>query len=126
MFSDWHDWWLSFKTRILIGSVERFAGFSSLALDEQMHLLQNTWLDVVCMNLAFRSVPYRGLLIFADDFKLSEENAARLGLPSEFDAVARRLARKFTDLCLTREEYLLLKAMLLLNAGKVLILLCCL
>jgi hypothetical protein len=59
-----------------------FVGFSNLALDEQMQLLQNTWLDVMCMNLAFRSVPYRGLIVFADDFKITEENAARLSLPA--------------------------------------------
>lgn len=48
-----------------------FVGFINLPLCDQMNVLQNTWLDVLCLNLAFRSTPYTGLLVFADDFKVS-------------------------------------------------------
>ena len=82
-----------------------------------MNLLQSTWLDILCLNLVYRSVPYSGRLVYADDFKCTEEDAIKFGSPLELDSVARRLARKLTDLNITREEYVFLKAMLLLNPG---------
>ena len=94
-----------------------FSGFINLALPDQMNLLQSTWLDIICLNLVYRSVPYDGRLVYADDFKCSEDDAARFGSPPELDAVSRKLARKLTDLGITREEYVVLKAMLLLNPG---------
>jgi hypothetical protein len=83
-----------------------------------MNLLQSTWLDVMCFNLAYRSTPYKGLLFYADDFKCSEEYARKLGSPPELDAANRKLAEKLSSLNVTREEYVLLKAMLLLNPGE--------
>ena len=93
-------------------------GFINLPLSDQMNLLQTTWLDVLCLNLAYRSVPYKGLLVFADDFKRTEHEGSRFTAFAEVDTVARRLAKKMTDLKVTREEYILLKSMLLLNPGE--------
>ena len=83
-----------------------------------MNLLQSTWLDVLCFNLAFRSTPYKGLLVHADDFKCSEEDTKKFGSPVEMDTIARKLARKLSDLNITREEYVIMKSMLLLNPGR--------
>lgn len=94
------------------------SGFVALQLTDQMNLLQMTWLDILCFNLAYRSTPYRGLLVFADDFRNSEEESARFGTPTQLNTVTRRLCKKMTDLEVTREEYILLKAMILLNPGK--------
>ena len=93
-------------------------GFINLPLCDQMNLLQSTWLDILCFNLAFRSTPYKGLLVFADDFKCTEDDAVKLSLPVDLNTVCRRLAKKLSDLNITREEYVLMKAMLLLNPGK--------
>ena len=89
-----------------------------MALPDQMNLLQSTWLDIICLNLVYRSVPYDGRLVYADDFKCSEDDAAKFGSPHELDTVSRKIARKLTDLNITREEYVFLKAMLLLNPGE--------
>ena len=94
------------------------SGFINIALSDQMNLLQSTWLDILCFNLAYRSTPYKGQLVFADDFKCSEDQASRYGSHCEVDAMARRLARKLTELGTTREEYTLMKAMLLVNPGS--------
>ena len=51
------------------------AGFINLSLPDQMNLLQCTWLDVLNLNLAYRSSPYKGVLAFADDFHLTEEDS---------------------------------------------------
>ena len=82
-----------------------------------MNLLQSTWLDVLCFNMAYRSSPYNGDLVYADDFRCTEDDSKKLGSP-EFDTVTRRLARKLTDLRITKEEYVVLKTMLLLNPGQ--------
>lgn len=87
-------------------------------LSDQMNLLQMTWLDVLCFNLAYRSTPYRGFLIFADDFRNSEEESEQYSTPTQLNTVTRRLSKKMTDLSVTRDEYVLLKAMVLLNPGE--------
>jgi len=106
------------KSHFLYLYVVCCAGFVNLALPDQMNLLQSTWLDIICLNLVYRSVPYSHRLVYADDFKCNEEEAARFGSPPELDAVSRKLAKKLTDLNITKEEYVVLKAMLLLNPGE--------
>ena len=93
-------------------------GFLSLPLHDQMNLLQCTWLDILCFNEAFRSVPYNGTIVYADDFKCSELESKRLGIPTELDNVSRRLVLKMSRLALSREEYIFLKTILLLNPGS--------
>ena len=41
-----------------------------------------------------------------------------MGSPLEYDSVSRRLAKKLSRLMITKEEYVLMKAILLLNPGK--------
>jgi len=94
------------------------SGFLSLPLPDQMNLLQSTWLDIICFNEAFRSVPYDGFIVFADDFKCSEAESTKFGIPSSLDSVSRKLAVKMTKMTVTTEEYILLKTILLLNPGR--------
>ncbi len=82
-----------------------------------MNMLQSTWLDILYFNLAYRSVPYKGYLVYADDFRCTEDEAKRLGAPAELDMVMRKMAKKLTELNISREEYVLMKTMLLLNPG---------
>lgn len=98
-----------------IGWAKQVPGFINLPLPDQMNLLQSTWLDILCLNLVYRSAPYTGRLVYADDFKCTEDDALKFGSPLELDTVSRRLAKKLTDLNITQEEYVFLKAMLLLN-----------
>ena len=86
-----------------------------------MNLLRSTWLDIVCLNTAFRSIPYNGDIIYADDFKISEEDSAVFGLPPELDRVTRKLIQKLTDLKVNYDEYLLLKAFILFNPGSLIL-----
>nr|AHY03422.1 estrogen receptor [Perinereis aibuhitensis] len=98
-----------------IGWAKQVPGFISLQLSDQMNLLQSTWLDVLCFNLAYRSTPYKGVLVFADDFQCTEEDSKKYGSPAEMDSLTRKVAKKLTSLSLTREEYVFMKAMMLLN-----------
>ena len=47
----------------------------------------------------------------------SEDDSLKYSSYTEVDMMARRLAKKMTDLNVTREEYMLMKAMLLVNPG---------
>ena len=92
-------------------------GFVDLLLRDQMNLLQGAWLDILCFNIAFRSSPYKGVLIFADDFVMSDGDSSTFCIPLELNVMLRKLARKLTELALMREEYVLMKVMLLMNPG---------
>lgn len=98
-----------------IGWAKQVPGFSGLPLHDQMNLLHGTWLDMICLNIAFRSVPYNGEIKYAADFRVSEEDSEFLHLPKELDAVTRKMIQKMTSLKIEHSEYLLLKAMLLFN-----------
>lgn len=98
-----------------IGWAKQVPGFINLHLPDQMNLLQSTWLEIVLFNLSFRSTPYTGIMVYADDFKCSIDDSSKFGTPTEFDLVSRRLSKKMSDLAVTKEEYVLLKTMLLLN-----------
>lgn len=89
-----------------------------------MNLLQHSWLDILCFNLSYRSTPYNGQLVFADDFKLSQEKASLFKSPVDFDHLSRKLAKKVTLLGVTSEEYVLIKALVLCNPGTASVLLC--
>lgn len=83
-----------------------------------MNLLQSTWLEIILFNLSFRSTPYTGIMVYADDFKCSIEDSSKFSTPTELDLISRKLSKKMSDLAVTKEEYILLKTMLLLNPGK--------
>jgi len=42
-----------------------------LALADQMTLLQKTWLDILYLNIAYRSAITPDTLVFSEDFKVS-------------------------------------------------------
>jgi len=55
----------------------------------------------------------------AEDFKLTAEQAEKFGCSKELDTLTRKMCKKFTSMNITREEYLLLKSIILFNIGKI-------
>ncbi|CAH1791379.1 unnamed protein product [Owenia fusiformis] len=100
---------------VTIGWAKQVPGFANLSLSDQMNLLQAAWCDTLMLNLAYRSTPYKGYLVFADDFQISEEDAEKYVCPQDLDKVNRKMAKKMTSLGITKDEYVLLKAMVLFN-----------
>ena len=49
--------------------------------------------------------------------QVDETDAGFFNIPRDLNTVSRRLAKKLTSLGITREEYVLMKAMILLNPG---------
>ncbi|XP_032404023.1 estrogen receptor 2b isoform X2 [Xiphophorus hellerii] len=92
-------------------------GFVELSLADQIHLLKCCWLEILMLGLMWRSVDHPGKLIFSPDFKLSrEEGQCVEGIMEIFDMLLAATSR-FRELKLQREEYVCLKAMILLNSN---------
>jgi len=98
-----------------IGWAKQVPGFTDLTLNDQMKLLQSSWTEVLTLTLVYRSLPKLGKLNFATDFSLTEVEATECGLEIFFEKcmlIVERLER----LGITREEFLILKALVIANS----------
>ncbi|KAK0073204.1 hypothetical protein PV325_010095, partial [Microctonus aethiopoides] len=60
----------------IIGWAKQILGFSSLALNDQMRLLQSTWVKIILtFSLAWKSMPHTGRYRFTQDITLDERLA---------------------------------------------------
>nr|BAF76771.1 estrogen receptor beta1 [Gambusia affinis] len=101
----------------MIGWAKKIPGFVELCLLDQVHLLECCWLEVLMMGLMWRSLDHPGKLIFSPDLCLSrEEGSCVQGFVEIFDMLIAATSR-VRELKLTREEYVCLKAMILLNSN---------
>nr|BAB85623.1 estrogen receptor beta [Paralichthys olivaceus] len=101
----------------MITWAKKIPGFVELGLLDQVHLLECCWLEVLMMGLMWRSVDHPGKLIFSPDLSLSrEEGSCVQGFSEIFDMLIAATSR-VRELKLQREEYVCLKAMILLNSN---------
>ncbi|XP_059213047.1 estrogen receptor 2a [Centropristis striata] len=101
----------------MITWAKKIPGFVELSLLDQVHLLECCWLEVLMMGLMWRSVDHPGKLIFSPDLSLSrEEGSCVQGFSEIFDMLLAATSR-VRELKLQREEYVCLKAMILLNSN---------
>jgi estrogen-related receptor ERR len=117
----------------LVGIIEwakQIPGFTDLSLNDQMRLLQGSWSEVLTLSLIFRTLPttvaaatasakeseagLRRRLKFAPDFALTEAMALQIDLEEFYNHCVNILDRS-DRLGLRREEYLILKAILVSN-----------
>uniref|UniRef100_A0A8C9ZHS3 Estrogen receptor 2b n=1 Tax=Sander lucioperca TaxID=283035 RepID=A0A8C9ZHS3_SANLU len=104
---------------LMISWAKKIPGFVELSLVDQIHLLKCCWLEILMLGLMWRSVDHPGKLIFSPDFKLNrEEGVCVEGIMDIFDMLLAATSR-FRELKLQREEYVCLKAMILLNSNVV-------
>ncbi|XP_012285432.1 steroid hormone receptor ERR2 isoform X3 [Orussus abietinus] len=99
----------------IIGWAKQIPGFISLALNDQMRLLQSTWAEILTFSLAWRSMPNCGRLRFAQDFTL-DERLARECHCSELYSHCIQIVERVQRLGLSREEFFVLKALILTNS----------
>ncbi|XP_045916277.1 estrogen receptor 2a [Micropterus dolomieu] len=101
----------------MISWAKKIPGFVELGLLDQVHLLECCWLEVLMVGLMWRSVDHPGKLIFSRDLSLSrEEGSCVQGFAEIFDMLIAATSR-VRELKLQREEYVCLKAMILLNSN---------
>ncbi|XP_071777415.2 estrogen receptor 2a isoform X1 [Centroberyx gerrardi] len=101
----------------MISWAKKIPGFIELGLLDQVHLLECCWLEVLMIGLMWRSVDHPGKLIFSPDLSLSrDEGSCVQGFVEIFDMLLAATSR-VRELKLQREEYVCLKAMILLNSN---------
>ncbi|XP_033998695.1 estrogen receptor [Trematomus bernacchii] len=101
----------------MIAWAKKLPGFLQLGLHDQVHLLESSWLEILMIGLVWRSIHCPGKLIFAQDLILdrNEGNCVE-GMAEIFDMLLATASR-FRLLKLKPEEFVCLKAIILLNSG---------
>ncbi|XP_055499171.1 glucocorticoid receptor-like [Leucoraja erinacea] len=91
-------------------------GFRSLHLDDQMMLLQYSWMSLMVFSLAWRSYKHSNssMLFFAPDLIFNEERMQQSTMYSLCKGMGN-IAVDFRNLKVAYEEYLCMKALLLLG-----------
>ncbi|KAH8361421.1 hypothetical protein KR084_001484, partial [Drosophila pseudotakahashii] len=98
----------------VIGWAKQIPGFIELPLNDQMKLLQVSWAEILTLQLTFRSLPFNGKLCFATDVWMDELLAKECGY-TDFYYHCVQIAQRMERISPRREEYYLLKALLLAN-----------
>uniref|UniRef100_W5KFS6 Estrogen receptor n=1 Tax=Astyanax mexicanus TaxID=7994 RepID=W5KFS6_ASTMX len=101
----------------MIAWAKKVPGFQELSLHDQVQLLESSWLEILMIGLIWRSLHSPGKLIFAQDLILDRnEGDCVEGMAEIFDMLLATVAR-FRALKLKSEEFVCLKAIILLNSG---------
>uniref|UniRef100_A0A1A9WGH8 Uncharacterized protein n=1 Tax=Glossina brevipalpis TaxID=37001 RepID=A0A1A9WGH8_9MUSC len=98
----------------IIGWAKQLPGFTDLPLNDQMKLLQISWAEILTLQLLYRSLPFNGKLYFATDVWMDEQLAKECGY-TEFYYHCALVAQRLERIAPRREEYFLLKALILAN-----------
>nr|XP_014345730.1 PREDICTED: progesterone receptor isoform X2 [Latimeria chalumnae] len=91
-------------------------GFRSLHMDDQMTLIQYSWMSLMVFAMAWRSYQHVNgqMLYFAPDLVLTEQRMKESPI-YDLCLSMRRIPQDFINLQVTQEEFLCMKALLLLN-----------
>ncbi|XP_063703711.1 steroid hormone receptor ERR1-like isoform X2 [Culicoides brevitarsis] len=104
-----------YELTAIIGWAKQVPGFLELPLNDQMKLLQASWAEIHTLRVVSRSIPLvNGRLNFASDFSLDEAAAKECGA-SELYNYFVHLTQRFERISTSKEEFYLLKALLLAN-----------
>lgn len=91
-------------------------GFRNLHLDDQMTLLQCSWLFLMSFSLGWRSYQQcnGNMLCFAPDLVINEERMKLPYMAEQFEQMLK-ISSEFVRLQVSHEEYLCMKVLLLLS-----------
>ncbi|KAM6973127.1 progesterone receptor isoform 2-T2 [Aplochiton taeniatus] len=91
-------------------------GFCSLHINDQMSLIQYSWMNLMVFSLGWRSFQNvtSEYLYFAPDLILNQERMRRSPI-YDLCLAMQFIPQEFTNLQVTREEFLCMKAIMLLN-----------
>ncbi|XP_077366368.1 estrogen-related receptor gamma-like isoform X1 [Festucalex cinctus] len=100
-----------------IGWAKHIPGFPSLSLADQMSLLQSGWMEILILRVVFRSLALDERLAYADDYVMDQDQSKMAGLLHLNNAILQ-LVKKYKSVRLEREEFVLLKAIALVNSDS--------
>ncbi|XP_072309169.1 progesterone receptor-like [Eucyclogobius newberryi] len=91
-------------------------GFGNLHLNDQMTLIQYSWMNIMVFSLGWRTFQNvtSEYLYFAPDLVLSQEQLSKSPIHDQCLAI-QFIPQEFANLQVTREEFLCMKAIILLN-----------
>ncbi|XP_043928645.1 progesterone receptor isoform X2 [Protopterus annectens] len=91
-------------------------GFRNLHIDDQMTLIQYSWMSMLVFGLGWRSYQHTNgqMLYFAPDLILNEQRMKE-SVMYELCLAMCRIPQEFIKLQITQDEYLCMKSLLLLN-----------
>ncbi|XP_066541240.1 progesterone receptor [Hoplias malabaricus] len=91
-------------------------GFRNLHINDQMTLIQYSWMNLMVFSLGWRSFQNvtNDYLYFAPDLILSQDRMRRSPI-YELCLAMQFIPQEFANLQVTKEEYLCMKALMLLN-----------
>uniref|UniRef100_T1GCB1 Uncharacterized protein n=1 Tax=Megaselia scalaris TaxID=36166 RepID=T1GCB1_MEGSC len=99
-----------------IGWAKEIPGFPELPLNHQMKMLQSSWAEILTLQLAYRSIPFKGKLNFATDLSLDESTAKKCGTElGDLYLYLVQICQRLERISPNKEEYLILKALILSN-----------
>ncbi|KAG7254604.1 hypothetical protein CRUP_022646 [Coryphaenoides rupestris] len=100
----------------LLQAIETHGGFRDLHVDDQMSVIQSSWMGVMVFALGWRSYTLTNgsMLYFAPDLIFNEQ---RMQVSSMYEHCVRMqlLSQRFSMLRVTQEEFLCMKALLLFS-----------
>nr|ALF04772.1 estrogen receptor 1 [Eptatretus burgeri] len=100
----------------MIAWAKKIPGFTAISLHDQVQLLECCWLEILMMGLIWRSLDCTRKLYFAPNLILDRDDASSVeGVRDNFDLLLTTITR-FKELQLCRDEYVCLKAIILLNS----------
>uniref|UniRef100_A0A3Q2YW22 Estrogen-related receptor gamma b n=1 Tax=Hippocampus comes TaxID=109280 RepID=A0A3Q2YW22_HIPCM len=100
-----------------IGWAKHIPGFPSLSLADQMSLLQSGWMEILILRVVFRSLALDERLAYAEDYVMDHDQSKMAGLLDLNNAILQ-LVKKYKSVSLDREEFVLLKAIALVNSDS--------
>ncbi|CAG5928144.1 unnamed protein product [Menidia menidia] len=100
-----------------IGWAKHIPGFPSLSLADQMSLLQSGWMEILILRVVFRSLALEDKLVYAEDYVMDEEQSKLAGLLDLNNAILQ-LVKKYKSMGLEKEEFVVLKAIALVNSDS--------
>ncbi|KAL7870446.1 hypothetical protein SRHO_G00079430 [Serrasalmus rhombeus] len=91
-------------------------GFRNLHISDQMNLIQYSWMNLMVFSLGWRSFQNvtADYLYFAPDLVLSQDRMRRSPI-YDLCLAMQHIPQEFANLQVTREEFLCMKALILLN-----------
>ncbi len=92
-------------------------GYETLTLNDQAILLQAGWIEMLLLNWIFYSLPHTSNTQFSSNFIVNEALAPVLGLETVHNQLTSLVSR-VQGYGINGEEFVCLKAIGLLNAGK--------
>ncbi|XP_063705835.1 steroid hormone receptor ERR2-like [Culicoides brevitarsis] len=104
------------ECQAIIEWAKKIPEFSNLPMTDQQRLLQDSWTEIFTLMLVFRSMPFapNGRLNFASDFWIDERMAEQCGAVELYNHY-KLVAQRFDSINVRKEEYCLLKALVLFN-----------